>query len=148
MPAGRVLVLDDDLSVAQTVALVAESIGMEAHCTTGPEEFFRLLDDWVPTHIVLDLVMPQMDGVEVMRHLAQRGCRADIIISSGVGSRVLDAARRSAAEHRLSIVGVLAKPFMPATLRGFLREGLVTSEDPAAGPAAGAGGVAPMPGES
>ncbi len=124
MRHGRMLILDDDLSVGQTMALVAESTGMEARCVTGPEEFFRALEEWLPTHIVLDLVMPEMDGVEIMRCLAERDCRAEIIISSGVGSRVLDAARRSAAEHRLAVIGVLAKPFMPATLRGFLRDGV------------------------
>lgn len=124
MRHGRMLILDDDLSVGQTMALVAESTGMEARCVTGPEEFFRALEEWLPTHIVLDLVMPEMDGVEIMRYLAKRDCRAEIIISSGVGSRVLDAARRSAAEHHLAIIGVLAKPFMPATLRGFLRDGV------------------------
>ncbi|OYW31400.1 MAG: hypothetical protein B7Z51_05290, partial [Methyloversatilis sp. 12-65-5] len=61
--------------------------------------------------------MPDMDGVEVMRMLAIKGCRAQIIITSGVGGRILDAARRSATEHGLNVTGIVSKPFSPAALR-------------------------------
>jgi EAL domain-containing protein (putative c-di-GMP-specific phosphodiesterase class I)/ActR/RegA family two-component response regulator len=120
MLKGRLLILDDDLAVGQTLALVGEGIGMESRLTTGVEEFFAALDEWNPTHITVDLVMPEMDGIEVMRRLSARECRARIIISSGVGDRILDAARRSATEHGLDIVGVLPKPFRPSNLRAML----------------------------
>lgn len=119
-PARRLLVLDDEPAVGQTVALIAQAAGLEVRATVSAEEFFRELTPFAPTHIVLDLVMPGLDGVEVIRQLGERGCRARLIISSGVGSRVLDAARRSAAEHGLDIAGVLPKPFLPAALRALL----------------------------
>jgi EAL domain-containing protein (putative c-di-GMP-specific phosphodiesterase class I) len=120
MNKGRLLILDDDLAVGQTLALVAKDLGMESRLTTSVGKFFASLDEWNPTHITVDLVMPDMDGVEVLRLLAARGCRARIIISSGVGSRILDAARRSAAEHGLDIAGVLPKPFLRSTLHAML----------------------------
>ena len=120
MDQGRLLILDDDLLVGQTLATVAENIGLDTRLTSSADEFFGVLDQWNPTHIAVDLVMPDMDGVEVMRLLAERGCQAKIIISSGLGSRILDAARRSAAEHGLKIAGVLSKPFLPGTLQNLL----------------------------
>ncbi len=87
---------------------------------TGTEDFFRSVQEWQPTHIAIDLVMPEMDGVEVLQRLAVGRCTAKIIITSGVGSRVLDAAGRSANEHGLEIVGVLSKPFAPRQLRELL----------------------------
>lgn len=117
MPNERILILDDDPLVGQTIALIAEGAGLEARSTSDPEAFFRELEEWNPTHIALDLVMPELDGVEVMQRLAERGCQANIVITSGVGSRVLDAARRSATEHGLNVLGVVSKPFSPATLR-------------------------------
>jgi diguanylate cyclase (GGDEF)-like protein/hemerythrin-like metal-binding protein len=117
---GRLLVLDDDPAIGTTVAMIGESAGFEAVSTADPAEFFRLIDDWRPSHIALDLVMPEMDGVQVMTRLAGMRCRAAIVITSGVGSRVLDAAGRSAVEHGLRIVGTLAKPFAPAVLRALL----------------------------
>ncbi len=121
MSDKRLLILDDDPLIGQTICFIADTMGMESQATDKPTDFFAALDSWQPTHIALDLVMPEMDGVEVMVELARRSCRAKIIITSGVGSRVLDAAGRSAAEHKLMILGVLAKPFLPSALRKLLQ---------------------------
>ncbi|HSM80055.1 MAG TPA: EAL domain-containing response regulator [Nodosilinea sp.] len=120
MSNRRLLILDDDPMTGETIQRIAEFAGLEVHFTPDPGRFFDLLHEWRPTHIALDLVMPTMDGLQVMAKLAQLSCRARIIITSGVGSRVLDAAGRSAAEHGLDIAGVLAKPFSPAQLREML----------------------------
>jgi len=117
---ARLLILDDDPHIGKMVQLIAESVGLAARFITNTEEFFRAVDEWHPTHIAVDLVMPEMDGVEVLVKLADRKCRAKIIITSGVGTRVLDAAGRSASEHGLNISGVLSKPFSPRTLRALL----------------------------
>lgn len=119
---GRVLILDDDPNVGQTIAFVAEAAEMEAKAVTRPEDFFRLVNQWNPTHIVLDLIMPEMDGVEIMRHLSARHNEAYIIILSGVGSRVLDAARRAAAEKGLRIAAVLSKPISTSQLQQHFHE--------------------------
>ena len=120
MSDRRLLILDDDPDVGQTILRIATAAGLEARWTDDSPEFFRTFDSWAPTHIALDLIMPEMDGVEVMVTLAQRQCRARIIITSGVGSRVLDAAGRSATEHGLDIAGVLSKPFSAQKLRDLL----------------------------
>jgi EAL domain-containing protein (putative c-di-GMP-specific phosphodiesterase class I)/ActR/RegA family two-component response regulator len=117
---ARLLILDDDPHIGKMVQLIAESVGLAARFMTNTVEFFRAVDEWHPTHIAVDLVMPEMDGVEVLVKLADRKCRAKIIITSGVGTRVLDAAGRSANEHGLNISGVLSKPFSPRTLRALL----------------------------
>ena len=117
MAPRRLLILDDDPGVGQTIELVARTAGLETHFTSSPGQFFAWLDKWQPDHIAVDLVMPEMDGVEVLAQLAQRQCQARIIVTSGVDGRVLDAAGRSASERGLHIVGMLPKPFMPSTLR-------------------------------
>lgn len=117
---SRVLILDDDSAVGETIGFACEMAGMDACSVTHPEEFFAAVEEWSPTHIILDLVMPEMDGVEIMRHLAERNCRARIIVLSGVGSRVLDAARRTAAEKGLRVAGVLPKPISVKALQAFL----------------------------
>lgn len=118
----RLLILDDDPLIGATIQRIAEFEGLATHFTPDPNCFFDLLAEWQPTHIALDLVMPTMDGVQVMAKLAGLSCPAQIIITSGVGSRVLEAAGRSAAEHGLNIAGVLAKPFSPAQLRELLTD--------------------------
>lgn len=116
MPDRKLLILDDDSSVAQMIQWTAESIGLNARYVCSVDEFFRVLDEWVPNFITLDLVMPGVDGLEVMLRLAERECNARIIITSGVGSRVLDAASRSAKQHGLRLAGVLPKPLTKSDL--------------------------------
>jgi len=117
MPNRRMLILDDDAAVGQTIEWIAESLGFDAAFVTRSEEFFEKLIQTCPDIITIDLVMPELDGVEIMRLLAERKCRARIIISSGMGTRVLDAAQRSASEHGLSIAGVISKPISKEALR-------------------------------
>ena len=116
MAEKRLLVLDDDLNVGQTIHLIARSAGFNTSVHTRPEGFFTAVEQWQPTHIILDLIMPDMDGMEVISELARHGCTAQIIITSGVGNRVLDAAGRSAAQQGLDLRGVLGKPFHPSAL--------------------------------
>jgi len=130
MNRQRVLILDDEPMIGRTIAHIAESAGLEAHCASDSADFFVQAAAWAPDVIILDLIMPAMDGVQIMAELAKRGCGAAIIITSGVDGRVLDAAGRSAAEHGLLIAGVLAKPFLPAALREMLCRSLSASGNP------------------
>ena len=108
MANRSILILDDDAAAAQTIQWMAESLGFEAEFVTRPDEFFLRLEQKSFDIITIDLVMPKLDGVEVMRLLAERETRAKIVISSGMDSKVLEAAQRSALEHGLSILGVIS----------------------------------------
>jgi len=120
MGKGRVLILDDEYAVCRSIEMMVQQSGLESMSVTDATAFFQAVRDWNPTHIILDLVMPGMDGVEVVQQLADMGCTATIAISSGVGKRVLSAAQRSAAEHGLRISDVLPKPFSMSALNKFL----------------------------
>src|SRR5690554_3463128 len=120
MNKPKLLILDDDPLAGQTIQSIAEFAGFEVRFVLEPTPFFELIREWKPNFIALDLIMPEMDGVLVMEELAARDCEAGLIITSGVGSQVLDAAARAAREHGLKMQGVLAKPFTPAALRNLL----------------------------
>lgn len=120
MTEHRLLILDDDESIARTVALIAGSDGAQSRVCTDPHEFLDLAQSWSPTHLYVDLQMPQMDGLQVLSELASRRCRARIIICSGVGNRVLEAAVLSARELGLDVCGMLPKPFRLNELRALL----------------------------
>jgi len=110
-PARRFLILDDEESVGAFMEDAAADAGLETRFVRSADAFWACEAAWQPTHIAVDLVMPQVDGVEVLQELAQRNCHAKIIIMSGAGMRVLDAARRAAVEQGLDVLGVLLKPF-------------------------------------
>jgi EAL domain-containing protein (putative c-di-GMP-specific phosphodiesterase class I)/ActR/RegA family two-component response regulator len=113
----RVLIIDDDPDVGRLLEIQVKSTGRETRLTDDPEEFLRLHREWNPDFVVIDLVMPKMDGLDVLTHLAQDRCTARVVISSGMGGRVMDAARRFADANGLVIAGVLGKPHAQADVR-------------------------------
>lgn len=104
------LVLDDEPAVGKSLADLATLSDWEAMCTSDPDSFFEKLDRYQPACIALDLMMPIRDGLEILGDLAKREFRPGIILTSGSDERVLRAARRSAEERGLTIVGILHKP--------------------------------------
>lgn len=118
--AQRVLVLDDDPIVGKVLVAHVRSLGYDVQFTTDPLEFLDLQRTWEPSRVVLDLVMSAMDGLEVLSRLADMTCEATIIISSGMGSRVMDAAKRVADAAGLRIAGLLPKPYTRSQLAELL----------------------------
>jgi CheY-like chemotaxis protein len=116
----RLLVIDDDAAIAKSVAAVATGCGFEVEITTEASEFFDRLESWQPTHIVLDLNMPDVDGIEVLRHLGNAKSTAKIVVASGVDGRIVESVRHLGREHGLNVIGTLLKPFRAAELRKLL----------------------------
>ena len=119
----RVLVIDDSIEVGEIVSVTIEKLGMTCTLTTDVPAFLAELgQDSSPgsTLIMLDLVMPNTDGIELLRLLAARRCQAGIILMSGVGKRVIDTAERLAKSLGLTIVGQLQKPFRIVQLEALI----------------------------
>jgi DNA-binding response OmpR family regulator len=108
------------MQVAKLVKSIAEGSGFDARVVTVADAFFAAVSEWHPTHIALDLMMPDMEGAQVLASLANHGCRARVIITSGRGRRVLDATMRAGQEHGLDMLGALTKPYPAAALRELL----------------------------
>lgn len=108
---GRVLIIDDDELVARMLATHVRAVGHDVRVTADPDEFLDIALEWKPTHVCVDLVMGATDGLEVLSRLAEQGSEAAVIITSGMGTKVLDAAQSFAAANGLAYTAVLPKPF-------------------------------------
>ncbi len=90
-PAGRVLVVDDDPTVAEVVTGYLQRAGYAVdRAETGPDALERAAARW-PDLVVLDLMLPGMDGLEVCRQLRGRGPVPVIMLTAlgDEGDRVL-----------------------------------------------------------
>ncbi len=119
----RCLVVDDHPFQRTVMRKVLLRLGIGNVDEAGDgQEALNLLDAGCPDVVLCDLQMPSMDGVELLRHLGQRGYRGGVILMSGVDPRILATAEDVARSYRLLLLGTLPKPVQSERLRGFLSQ--------------------------
>lgn len=114
-----VLAIDDEPAILKLVKLELEQAGFKVVIAQGGAEGVRLEDEHRPDIVVLDLVMPGMDGIETMRAIRQRA-NVPIIMLTGKDT---DSARVEGLEEGAD--DYLVKPFaadeLVARVRAVLR---------------------------
>ena len=106
----RLLLIDDEPVLAEFLANAAIDSGFDPVVTARHEEFRQAFIAHRPDMVALDLGMPGMDGVELIRFLADQNYRAPVLIVSGFDRRVLESAFRLGEALGLTMVGPVAKP--------------------------------------
>jgi CheY-like chemotaxis protein len=129
MTARRLLVLDDEADFCAFVARVARGLGFAVEITTSASDFQEAYTRFAPTHISLDMVMPEKDGIELIRWLAAIGCTARIFIMTGYHPRYAAAAREIGRIQGLAPILILKKPVSLADLRAVLEDDAYPSPD-------------------
>ena len=128
MTRPRLLLIDDEPQLAAFVANAAQLSGFEP-VETGLDSEFR--DEFLanrPAMVVLDLGMPGMDGVELLRFLSEHQFDGPVLIISGFDSRVLESAFRLGKELGLKMTGPLEQPARLDELEKLLKNNLPTSQ--------------------
>lgn len=72
--------------------------------------------------VISDLNMPEMDGIQLLRHFGSLGMSFSVILVSGEDPRLLDSVTTLAEQQHLSILGALHKPVRKADLEKLLRD--------------------------
>ena len=118
----RLLIVDDDPDVGEFVRDVAEELGYEVRVTTRGNDFKLQYEAFDPTVILLDIVMPEIDGTELVFWLAERHCTAEIIIATGFNPTYAAVADTLGQAKGLNSVTTLTKPIALAELRAALSQ--------------------------
>ena len=120
MERPRLLLIDDEPALADFVANAASECGFTAQVASDDLQFREEFLEKRPNMVALDLGMPGMDGVELLRFLAEEGYRSPVLIISGFDRRVLESAFRLGQALGLSMAGPLEKPVRLEELEALL----------------------------
>jgi DNA-binding response OmpR family regulator len=125
----RVVVVDDELDVADLLRTILELDGLAVEAITdGHAALARTLAD-PPDLLVLDLMMPDLDGYELLKllRLEPRGASVPVLVVSARSERqhLIESLQRGANAY-------VCKPFSPRELRRQVRQ-LIGLEEPARG---------------
>lgn len=103
----KILIVDDEYEIAQTLKLYLDENGYaSSQASNGSAALDMLLDEKDFTVVLLDINMPGLDGVAVLKHLGDAGSDTAVIMMSGHGSEALAVeCMKSGAEDYIS------KPF-------------------------------------
>jgi DNA-binding response OmpR family regulator len=122
MPHPRLLLIDDEPALADFLASAARGCGFDPVVTSNDAQFREQFLAVRPDMVALDLGMPGMDGVELLRFLAEQDYAAPVLIVSGFDRRVLDSAFRLGEALGLNMAGPLEKPMRLHDLEDALKE--------------------------
>ncbi len=122
MTLPRLLLIDDEPALADFLASAAQESGFEPLVTERDDEFRQSFLAERPQMVALDLGMPGMDGVELLRFLAEQDYRSPVLIFSGFDRRVLESAFRLGEALGLNMAGPVEKPVRFEILEQLLTE--------------------------
>ena len=115
-PGARVLVIEDDEVIAEFVQLELEHRGLRVRCAYDGPSGLEAAEEFDPSVIILDIMLPKLDGVGVLKELRRRGSRVPVIMLT---------ARDTPADkvHSLDLGAddYLTKPFDTAELMARVR---------------------------
>src|SRR5258705_3260066 len=120
MSQPRLLLIDDEPALAEFLANAAVEAGFEPAIASEDKQFRDEFLAERPDMVALDLGMPGMDGVELLRFLAEQDYRSPVLIVSGFDRRVLEAAFRLGEALGLNMAGPLEKPVRLEALEALL----------------------------
>ena len=110
MAEQNVVFVDDDPEFGELVSAAAAQLRIPCTVTRDAVSFLAVLGPET-TLVILDLLMPGLDGIEVLRLLSQREHKPAVAFVSGTGKRVIESARALAESLGMTVAGHLEKPF-------------------------------------
>jgi DNA-binding response OmpR family regulator len=118
--AKRLLIVDDEPDFGDFVRVVGEGLGYDTRVAQNVKQFQSLYDEFDPTVIIMDVVMPEEDGIQLIQWLGERGCGAKIIITTGFSPLYAELTDTMGTGHGLYVHSKLTKPVHLADLRRVL----------------------------
>jgi FixJ family two-component response regulator len=116
-PSPWIAIVDDDTSVLKALTRLLRARALHARTYESAQEFLAALPAGLPECLILDLQMPEMNGLELLQHLTRQGIRVPTIIISAHGD--LGVRQRCASAGAIAF---LSKPLQDTSLFAAIEE--------------------------
>ena len=131
---GKILVVDDEEIICNTLRIYLESEGFDVKAVQSGREAVELLEREKFEVLILDILMPQMNGLEIMHWIKERRVPVEVVVTTGAGSHDIgvEAMRLGAFELLRKPILDLDEKLLPAVRQAAERHRLRTDLDRAA----------------
>ena len=116
--SARILVVDDNAMTLDLVSRSLSRVGYEVTTSENGPDALAIVDDVQPELIILDVMMPEMDGYEVCRQLRERPSSSSIPV---LMLTALDSLEEKIRGFEAGADDYMTKPFQPAELQARVR---------------------------
>jgi two-component system, OmpR family, response regulator MtrA len=129
---GKLLIIDDAVGLTKVVGLIARQLGLEFRALNASLGAVEVFLDYQPDVVIIDMIMPEKDGIDVLNEILLTGTTAKVILTSGHGGSYLQLARGVAKFHGLEQTHFLKKPFRREELVTLLTQLIEPEQAPCA----------------
>lgn len=116
----RLIAVDDDPAILDVIEVVGAEAGYDVLLLSDAGELIEALERFPPQVIISDLMMPNVDGVTLLRNLGAAGAKCSVIVASATDSKTLAAAVRLGRGYGLDMAPPMQKPFTATVLHDAL----------------------------
>lgn len=118
----KLLIVDDQPGITTVIQRTAAALGFETRTVRDPLKATDAFLDFMPDAVVLDIVMPEKDGLDLLEEMILSGHPARYVVVSGYGETYLRLAEGVARFHGVRTPALLRKPFRRDELVELLRD--------------------------
>jgi CheY-like chemotaxis protein len=103
--------IDDDAGLTRAVGMIARKLGFDFQEVNRSVDAIHVFADYRPDIVLLDIIMPEKDGIDILHEILTTGRSIRIVLTSGFSESYLRLAEGVAKFHGVDLPYVLKKPF-------------------------------------
>ena len=124
----KLMMVDDDVRVCNVVARIASRAGYEFIAVNDSARFMDEYATKQPDLIFLDIQMPNVDGIQLLRFLRQANSETPVYLLSGMSQNLVHSAKMIGQEGKLNVKGYIEKPIDTIMLEAMLNRDVTTGK--------------------
>jgi two-component system, OmpR family, response regulator len=114
--AKRLLIVDDETTITKIIGRIASGLDYEIEAVNDATQAMDVFRSFMPDILMIDMVMPDVDGIDILRQVMAVSRDVKIIMMTGFGPGYLRLAKAVALFDEMPDITELTKPFRRADI--------------------------------